>query len=87
MARGSAAALMAQEMFEILGKHSFDLLRNLFERLKELGNQVKPVEAAYRVERLERTQGRSEPYAGYESKPENAASIKSLIELQTSAVS
>ena len=39
------------------------------------------------VERLERTQGRSEPYAGYESKPENAASIKSLTELQTSAVS
>lgn len=86
MSRGAAAAQMAQEMIEALGKHVHLLLHSLFARLQELANQVKPVEAAYRIERQDRSQGRSEPHAGYESKAENAASIKPLTDIETSAV-
>jgi|MDSY01.2.fsa_nt_gb hypothetical protein len=83
MARGAAAAQMAQEMIEALGQHVHQLLHTLFARLQELSNQVKPVEAAYR---MERSQGRSDFHAGHESKAENAISIKPLTDAQTSAV-
>jgi hypothetical protein len=70
-----------------LGKRVDGLLRDLNKQLAGMAAQVTPVEAAYRYERAE--QGKSETQQvlpGFESKAENAAYIKPIIDVQTSAV-
>jgi len=82
--RGEAAARLATQMVETLKKRIDAILMSLCERIIQLSSQVEPVEAAYRLERMQQT-SQLEPLPGYESQAINHQAVKPLEGLQVSA--
>jgi NCK-associated protein 1 len=86
MARGTAASKLGSDMMNEIAARVDVLLKQFNGQMSGLSTQVAPIEAAYRYERLEANPNSNEPFAGFESKAENARSIKALIDVQASAV-